>query len=200
MATATTAPTPLLDSKIKGSPGRLGAIIFGLALAGGAIYSGWKLISDISKEQTSSAWPFVLLGIALVIALGFEFVNGFHDTANAVATVIYTHTLEPHLAVVWSGVWNFAGVLTSSGAVAFTVVSLLPVEHAGQIRSRVGGGSRASEPAYARAGKGGAKTEFVDASGTDSAGKSNLRTKSAARHARAAEPVAQGYFAAGVRL
>jgi PiT family inorganic phosphate transporter len=64
----------------------------------------------------------------LAIALGFEFVNGFHDTANAVATVIYTHTLEPHLAVVWSGTWNFIGVLTSSGAVAFSVVSLLPVE------------------------------------------------------------------------
>src|SRR5206468_2290172 len=38
---------------------------------------------------------------------GFEFVNGFHDTANAVATVIYTHSLEPHVAVVWSGFWNF---------------------------------------------------------------------------------------------
>jgi PiT family inorganic phosphate transporter len=55
-------------------------------------------------------------------------VNGFHDTANAVATVIYTHTLEPHMAVVWSGAWNFIGVLTSTGAVAFGVVSLLPVE------------------------------------------------------------------------
>jgi PiT family inorganic phosphate transporter len=72
--------------------------------------------------------PFVLLGIALLVALGFEFVNGFHDTANAVATVIYTHSMEPHIAVVWSGVWNFAGVLVSSGAVAFTIVSLLPVE------------------------------------------------------------------------
>jgi inorganic phosphate transporter, PiT family len=65
---------------------------------------------------------------ALLIALGFEFVNGFHDTANAVATVIYTHSLEPHVAVVWSGLWNFVGVITSSGAVAFSIVSLLPVE------------------------------------------------------------------------
>ena len=62
-----------------------------------------------------SAWPYVLLVIALLIALGFEFVNGFHDTANAVATVIYTHSLEPNIAVVWSGMCNLAGVLTSSG-------------------------------------------------------------------------------------
>ncbi|HUB28433.1 MAG TPA: inorganic phosphate transporter, partial [Terracidiphilus sp.] len=75
-----------------------------------------------------SIWPYLLLGLALVIALGFEFVNGFHDTANAVATVIYTHTLEPHIAVVWSGMWNLIGVLTSSGAVAYTILSLLPVE------------------------------------------------------------------------
>jgi phosphate/sulfate permease len=70
----------------------------------------------------------VLPGVALLIALGFEFVNGFHDTANAVATVIYTHSLEPHVAVVWSALWNFVGVITSSGAVAFSIVSLLPVE------------------------------------------------------------------------
>jgi PiT family inorganic phosphate transporter len=69
-----------------------------------------------------------LLGIALLIALGFEFVNGFHDTANAVATVIYTHSLEPHVAVVYSGILNFIGVLLSSGTVAFAVISLLPVE------------------------------------------------------------------------
>ncbi|MBL6751971.1 MAG: inorganic phosphate transporter, partial [Nevskia sp.] len=70
----------------------------------------------------------VLLGLALFMALGFEFVNGFHDTANAVATVIYTHTLKPAQAVVWSGAWNLIGVLTSTGAVAFGVVALLPVE------------------------------------------------------------------------
>jgi inorganic phosphate transporter, PiT family len=62
-------------------------------------------------------------GLALLVALGFEFVNGFHDTANAVATVIYTHSLEPHIAVVWSGFWNFLGVLASSGLVAFAIVS-----------------------------------------------------------------------------
>ncbi len=70
----------------------------------------------------------VLLGLALLLALSFEFVNGFHDTANAVATVIYTHSLKPAQAVVWSGTWNLIGVLTSSGAVAFGIVALLPVE------------------------------------------------------------------------
>jgi len=69
-----------------------------------------------------------LLFLALGLALSFEFVNGFHDTANAVATVIYTNSLKPGYAVVWSGVWNLIGVLTSSGAVAFGIVALLPVE------------------------------------------------------------------------
>ncbi len=70
----------------------------------------------------------ILLVLALGLALGFEFVNGFHDTANAVATVIYTNSLRPSWAVVWSGMWNLIGVLTSSGAVAFSIVALLPVE------------------------------------------------------------------------
>ena len=70
----------------------------------------------------------ILLGLALALALSFEFVNGFHDTANAVATVIYTRALKPNYAVVWSGTWNLIGVLTSTGAVAFSIVSLLPVE------------------------------------------------------------------------
>jgi PiT family inorganic phosphate transporter len=70
----------------------------------------------------------VLLCLAILLALSFEFVNGFHDTANAVATVIYTHALTPTQAVVWSGLWNLIGVLTSTGAVAFGIVALLPVE------------------------------------------------------------------------
>jgi inorganic phosphate transporter, PiT family len=70
----------------------------------------------------------VLLCLAILLALSFEFVNGFHDTANAVATVIYTNSLKPAQAVVWSGTWNLIGVLTSSGAVAFGIVALLPVE------------------------------------------------------------------------
>src|SRR5262249_33462660 len=81
---------------------------------------------------------FIFLGVALFIALGFEFVNGFHDTANAVATVIYTHSLQPHVAVVWSGAWNFIGVLVSTGAVAFGIVSLLPVELILQVGSGAG--------------------------------------------------------------
>jgi PiT family inorganic phosphate transporter len=70
----------------------------------------------------------ILLGLALTLALSFEFVNGFHDTANAVATVIYTRSLKPNYAVVWSGTWNLIGVLMSTGAVAFSIVALLPVE------------------------------------------------------------------------
>lgn len=72
--------------------------------------------------------PIVLMGMALIIAFGFEFVNGFHDTANAVATVIYTHSLSPNAAVVWSGMWNFIGVLFSTGTVALGMISLLPTE------------------------------------------------------------------------
>ncbi|HEX4769824.1 MAG TPA: inorganic phosphate transporter [Bryobacteraceae bacterium] len=132
------SPTTLLDKKIKRNPGKIGVIIFGTALLVGGIYAGWNLLSDLSHVQTSSALVFVLLGFALAIALGFEFVNGFHDTANAVATVIYTHTLEPHVAVVYSGILNFVGVLTSSGAVAFGIVSLLPVELILQVGSAAG--------------------------------------------------------------
>jgi len=78
--------------------------------------------------DTLSSGNAAFLLLALALALGFEFVNGFHDTANAVATVIYTHTLRPTVAVVWSGCWNLIGVLASSGAVAFGVVSLLPAD------------------------------------------------------------------------
>src|ERR1700743_2030931 len=126
---ATSAQGSVLDAKLsKSSPGKLGGIIFGVMLICGLIYIGTKLANDLSVVHSASVFPFILLGVALLIALGFEFVNGFHDTANAVATVIYTHSLEPHVAVVWSGLWNFIGVLTSSGAVAYSVISLLPVE------------------------------------------------------------------------
>jgi len=70
----------------------------------------------------------LFLVLALGLALSFEFVNGFHDTANAVATVIYTHSLKPVYAVVWSGCWNLIGVLLSAGTVAFGILALLPVE------------------------------------------------------------------------
>ena len=83
---------------------------------------------DAILDGSLSAPTVILLIGALGLALAFEFVNGFHDTANAVATVIYTHTLKPSVAVIWSGCWNFLGVLTSTGAVAFGIVALLPVE------------------------------------------------------------------------
>jgi PiT family inorganic phosphate transporter len=134
MATATTA----LDAKISRTPGKIGIIGFGIVLVGGVIYAGHQLLSDLSTVHAGSWLPYLLLGVALLVALGFEFVNGFHDTANAVATVIYTHSLEPHIAVVWSGFWNFLGVLTSSGAVAFGIVSLLPVELILQVGSKAG--------------------------------------------------------------
>jgi inorganic phosphate transporter, PiT family len=122
------APTSAVHEKLNKSPGRIGIIIFGVVLLAGIAYVGFQLASDLSSTPLLTAWPYILLGTALLIALGFEFVNGFHDTANAVATVIYTHSLEPHIAVVWSGLWNLIGVLTSSGAVAFSILSLLPVE------------------------------------------------------------------------
>src|SRR6201996_4681995 len=103
-------------------------ILAGAVVVIGIIYAGYHLADDLSVVRDTRAFPFILLGIALFIALGFEFVNGFHDTANAVATVIYTHSLEPHVAVVYSGILNFIGVLLSSGTVAYAIVTLLPVE------------------------------------------------------------------------
>jgi inorganic phosphate transporter, PiT family len=117
-----------VHQKMNKSPGMVGMIVFGVILLAGLGYVGFSLMSDLGSTRALTIWPYVLLATALLIALGFEFVNGFHDTANAVATVIYTHSLEPHIAVVYSGIWNLIGVLTSSGAVAFAILSLLPVE------------------------------------------------------------------------
>jgi PiT family inorganic phosphate transporter len=113
-------------------------ILAGVVIVAGIIYAGYHLADDLTVVRDTRAYPFVLLGIALFIALGFEFVNGFHDTANAVATVIYTHSMPPNLAVVWSGSFNFLGVLLSTGAVAFGIVSLLPVELILQVGSGAG--------------------------------------------------------------
>jgi inorganic phosphate transporter, PiT family len=108
-------------------------------LALGAVYATTALVADLANMPPSTTiLPFLLLGVALLIALGFEFVNGFHDTANAVATVIYTHSMPAQVAVVWSGVWNLLGVLSSAGLVAFTIVSLLPVELILQVGSAAG--------------------------------------------------------------
>jgi inorganic phosphate transporter, PiT family len=118
-----------VHDKMNRKPGKIPMIIFGIVLVGGIGWAASQLLGDLfAVGHSSSVTAYFLLAIALLIALGFEFVNGFHDTANAVATVIYTHSLEPHIAVMWSGMWNLIGVLLSSGAVAFAVVSLLPVE------------------------------------------------------------------------
>jgi PiT family inorganic phosphate transporter len=118
----------LLDRKMKKSSAWVSTIVVLVALVGGLSYIGFHVAGDLGNIVVVSVWPYVLLGVALLIALGFEFVNGFHDTANAVATVIYTHSLEPNIAVVWSGLCNLVGVLVSSGAVAFSIITLLPVE------------------------------------------------------------------------
>ncbi|MBB4198007.1 anion permease [Rhodoblastus sphagnicola] len=112
--------------------------LFAIGVAG-LLFAAWSIYSDLGPDaHIAKVWPFVLLGAALLIALGFEFVNGFHDTANAVATVIYTRSLPAPIAVAWSGFFNFLGVLTSTGAVAFGIVSLLPVELILQVGSDAG--------------------------------------------------------------
>jgi inorganic phosphate transporter, PiT family len=93
---------------------------------------------NAAGTEITSYVPFLMFFIALLIALGFEFVNGFHDTANAVATVIYTHALPAEFAVIWSGLFNFLGVALSTGAVAFGIISLLPVELILQVGSSAG--------------------------------------------------------------
>jgi len=115
-------------------------LIFLAVIAGALFFMAYSIYSDVTGAGggPTTILPFLLLGLAMLIALGFEFVNGFHDTANAVATVIYTHALKPQFAVVWSGCFNLLGVLTSTGAVAFGIVSLLPVELILQVGSGAG--------------------------------------------------------------
>jgi PiT family inorganic phosphate transporter len=116
-----------------------GVIYLGV-VAAALLFVAYSIYVDIDATGTrvTSYLPYILLFVALLIALGFEFVNGFHDTANAVATVIYTRSLPAHIAVVWSGMFNLIGVLLSSGAVAFGIVSLLPVELILQVGSGAG--------------------------------------------------------------
>ena len=116
------------------------AIIFAGAVAAVLLFVAYSVYTDVDATgaKITSYAPFILLFVALLIALGFEFVNGFHDTANAVATVIYTRSLPANVAVVWSGLFNLAGVLVSSGAVAFGIISLLPVELILQVSSGAG--------------------------------------------------------------
>jgi PiT family inorganic phosphate transporter len=132
------AGASLLDSKMKKSSAWVSGAVVLVALIGGLGYIGYHIAQDLGEIAITNFWPYALLGVALLIALGFEFVNGFHDTANAVATVIYTHSLDPNIAVVWSGMWNLLGVLLSSGAVAFAIITLLPVELILQVSSGAG--------------------------------------------------------------
>jgi len=85
-------------------------------------------MSFFDSLQALSPGAMLCLLIALFFAFAFEFINGFHDTANAVATVIYTRTLKAVPAVLYSGVMNFLGVILGGTAVAFGIVNLLPVE------------------------------------------------------------------------
>jgi len=134
-----TTSSDLIDS-VKGSPNQrlFGFGMFGLCLLIAAIYVGVQLNHDLTIIPSGTAMSYFLLATALLIALGFEFVNGFHDTANAVATVIYTRSLPASFAVVWSGGWNFVGVMVSSGAVAFAVLQLLPIDLVLNVGSGVG--------------------------------------------------------------
>jgi PiT family inorganic phosphate transporter len=118
----------------------LTGIIYMGVVAAALLFVAYSIYADVDATGTriTSYLPYLLLFVALLIALGFEFVNGFHDTANAVATVIYTRSLPAHIAVVWSGMFNLFGVLLSSGAVAFGIVSLLPVELILQVGSGAG--------------------------------------------------------------
>lgn len=103
--------------------------IFLSILVAGLAFAGYSIFTDTAQVGEGLALgTFVFLALALLIALGFEFVNGFHDTANAVATVIYTNSMSAPVAVVWSGFFNFLGVMLSSGAVAYSIITLLPVD------------------------------------------------------------------------
>src|SRR6187402_3945041 len=101
---------------LDGGLGKVGMIGFGAAILAAILFVAYSIYDDSAAAgvHARAVLPFVLLFVALLIALGFEFVNGFHDTANAVATVIYTNSMAPRIAVVWSGFFNFLGVLVST--------------------------------------------------------------------------------------
>ncbi len=130
--------TGLLDRKMTKARGLVSVGVVLGALGAGLGFIGFHLTTDLAVVTDAPPWAYVLLASALIIALGFEFVNGFHDAANAVAAVIYTHSLEPNFAVVCSGMCNLVGALASSGTVAFTVITLLPVELILQVSSGAG--------------------------------------------------------------
>src|SRR6202012_120441 len=89
-------------------------------------------------EVNLSSGLLALFFVCLLAVVGFEFVNGFHDTANAVATVIYTKALKPMVAVPWSGMWNFLGVFTGGVAVAMGILKLLPLNELMTMKVQIG--------------------------------------------------------------
>jgi PiT family inorganic phosphate transporter len=135
---AAASASAVMKAKLSKGPSRTGTLAFALVLLAGLVFIGTSIARDLNGISLGSAWPYILLGTALLVALAFEFVNGFHATANAVAMVIYTHSKDANIAVVWSGFWNFLGVVTSTGAVAFGILSLLPVELILQVGSGAG--------------------------------------------------------------
>ncbi len=85
------------------------------------------VIPFLGNTDLSTPLSIVFI-VCLLAVVGFEFVNGFHDTANAVATVIYTKALKPIIAIPWSGFWNFMGVFTGGIAVAMGILKLVPLD------------------------------------------------------------------------
>src|ERR1700744_4083049 len=80
----------------------------------------------LTSISPGSPEALAILAACFLLVLVFEFSNGFHDTANAVATVIYTNSLKASYAVIWSGICNFLGVILGGIAVAYALVELIP--------------------------------------------------------------------------
>ena len=125
-----------------------GVIYLGV-VAAALLFVAYSIYVDIDATgaRVNTYLPYILLFVALLIALGFEFVNGFHDTANAVATVIYTHSLPAHVAVVWSGMFNLLGVLLSTrrGRVRHRLAAAGRTDPAGRLERRLCDGVRAAD-------------------------------------------------------
>jgi inorganic phosphate transporter, PiT family len=110
------SPASLSSSNVDTPPPKFFKPAFFSIITVALIYIASQLFADLSQIPQMALFSFALLAAALIIALGFEFVNGFHDTANAVATVIYTNAMPAHVAVMWAGFFNFLGVLFATGA------------------------------------------------------------------------------------
>jgi hypothetical protein len=135
------APSEIARPKLDQPMGIKTILIFFAIMALGLFFAAYSIHKDLTAAGTpvTSYLPFLLLGVALLIALGFEFVNGFHDTANAVATVIYTHSLAPPIAVVWSGCFQFPRrtVLNRRGRFWHRFLVAGRTDHAGWLRGGV---------------------------------------------------------------